>query len=130
MRVIRVSAAIIRRGGRILAAERGYGDYKGYWEFPGGKREEGESGEEAVIREIWEELGVHVAVDRLLGTIEHEYHDFRLMMDCYICHITGGAVTLMEHDAMRWLSSEELGSVSWLPADMAVVELIRGGGAI
>lgn len=127
MRTIRVSAAVIKSGGRILATERGYGAYKGYWEFPGGKREAGESGEEAVIREIREELGIQIAVDSLLGTIEHEYDDFHLVMDCYICHIVEGRITLAEHEAMRWLSADGLDSVSWLTADMKVLELIREG---
>lgn len=130
MRTIQVSAAVIKSGDRILATERGYGAYKGHWEFPGGKREAGESGDEAVIREIREELGVQIAVDSLLGTIEHGYDDFHLIMDCYICHIVEGRITLMEHEAMRWLSSDELDGISWLPADMKVLDLIREGGVV
>ena len=125
MRTVRVSAAVMVSDGRILAAERGYGSYKDHWEFPGGKREEGESGEEAVIREIREELGIDISIDSFLGTIEHSYEDFLLIMDCYLCHIISGSIVLKEHEAMRWLSPDELGSLRWLPADVKVLELLR-----
>ncbi len=125
MRTIRVSAAVIIDGNRVLAAERGYGEYTGYWEFPGGKREPGETGEDAIVREIREELGAAIAVDGFLGTIEHSYHDFHLVMDCYIAHIQKGAIEAKEHMALRWLSLDELDSISWLPADIKILPAVR-----
>ena len=125
MRAIRVSAAVIIDGNRVLAAERGYGEYRGYWEFPGGKRESGETGEDAIVREIREELGAVIAVDGFLGTIEHSYHDFHLVMDCYIAHIQKGVIEAKEHMALRWLSLDELDSVSWLPADIKILPAVR-----
>ena len=125
MRAIRVSAAVIIDGNRVLAAERGYGEYRGYWEFPGGKREPGETGEDAIVREIREELGAVIAVDGFIGTIEHSYHDFHLVMDCYIAHIQKGAIEAKEHMALRWLSLDELDSVSWLPADIKILPAVR-----
>ena len=123
--MIRVSAAVIRDRDRVLATRRGYGDCKGCWEFPGGKREEGETGEEAVIREIREELDADISVDGFLCTIEHQYDGFLLVMDCYLSHIAGGAPSLIEHEAMRWLSAAELDSVDWLPADRKVLGSVR-----
>lgn len=125
MRAIRVSAAVIIDGNRVLAAERGYGEYRGYWEFPGGKRESGETGEDAIVREIREELGAVIAVDGFIGTIEHSYHDFQLVMDCYTAHIQKGAIEAKEHMALRWLSLDELDSVSWLPADIKILPAVR-----
>ena len=125
MRAIRVSAAVIIDGNRVLAAERGYGEYRGYWEFPGGKREPGETGEDAIVREIREELGAVIAVDGFLGTIEHSYHHFHLVMDCYIAHIQKGVIEAKEHMALRWLSLDELDSVSWLPADIKILPAVR-----
>ena len=126
MKTIRVSAAVIRDGEHILAAERGYGEYRGFWEFPGGKREEGESGEEAVIREIQEELGITIAVDCFLCTVEHQYDGFFLIMDCYLAHIQEGRIKANEHIALRWLTADTLDSVSWLPADLKVLPSVRG----
>ena len=125
MGTIRVSAAVIMEGNRILAAERGYGEYRGFWEFPGGKREEGESGEDAIIREIREELSAAIAVDRLLCIVEHQYDDFFLIMDCYLAHIEGGMIEAREHMALRWLDVDKLSSVRWLPADLKVLPSVR-----
>lgn len=123
MKRIRVSAAVIKDGDKILATERGYGEYKGLWEFPGGKREEGESGEETIIREIKEELDVDIAVDSFLATVEHQYESFYLVMDCYLCHVTDGEITIKEHEAMKWLTESTIESVEWLPADRHLIEL-------
>ena len=125
MKAIRVSAAIIVDGDRILATERGYGDFKDLWEFPGGKREEGESGEAAAVREIREELGALIAIERPLCTVEHDYPDFHLTMDCYLAHVAEGHLTLTEHSDARWLSINELDTLAWLPADIKVVDEIK-----
>ncbi len=125
MRTIRVSAAVIHNDGMIYATQRGYGDFKGFWEFPGGKREEGESGEKAVIREIREELGVEIKVEKFLFTVECEYPKFNLIMDTYLCSIESGELTLSVHDSAKWLSIDKLDSVSWLKADSLVVEAIK-----
>lgn len=124
MRQIQVSAAMIHRDGKFYATRKAHGEGKGKWEFPGGKREEGESGEDTVIREIKEELGATVAVERKLCTITCQYPDFLLTMDCYLCHVTEGEPTLSEHDEAEWLTVDELDSRDWLEADeMAVKEL-------
>lgn len=125
MKSIRVSAAIIVDGDRILATERGYGDFKDLWEFPGGKREEGESGEETIVREIREELSATISVDRSLCTIEHQYESFHLTMDCFLCHVIDGEISIEEHEAMKWLTAESLMSVEWLPADLKVLPFIK-----
>ena len=125
MRSIRVSAAVIRDGDKILAAERGYGEYRGFWEFPGGKREEGESGEEAIIREIKEELGVTIETDGFIATIEHDYPDFHLIMDCYYAHVVEGVIKANEHMALRWISVDEIEGLEWLPADWKVLPFVR-----
>lgn len=125
MKTIRVSAAVIREKDKILTTERGYGKYKGFWEFPGGKREAGETGEDTIVREIQEELETTIAVDSFLCTIEHQYEDFYLIMDCYLCHIVEGNITIKEHEAMKWISSDALDSVDWLPADVKVLPFVR-----
>ena len=125
MKTIRVSAAVIKDNNKILTTERGYGKYKGFWEFPGGKREEGETGEAAIVREIKEELDATIAVDQFLCTVEHQYEDFFLIMDCYLCHIIAGRITIKEHEAMKWVSSETLDTVGWLPADLKVLPAVR-----
>lgn len=125
MKTIRVSAAVIKSGDKILTTERGYGKYKGFWEFPGGKREEGESGEETIVREIREELAATITVDAFLCTTEHQYEDFYLIMDCYLCHVVDGNITIKEHEAMKWISSDTLGTVDWLPADIKVLPFVR-----
>lgn len=122
---IRVVAAVIREGGRVFATQRGYGNYKDWWEFPGGKIEPGETPEAAVVREIQEELGTKVAVDRFLTTVEYDYPEFHLSMDCFFCHIEEGELTLLEHEAAKWLPLGNLRQVNWLPADILVIEAIE-----
>jgi 8-oxo-dGTP diphosphatase len=123
---IEVVAAIIHDDeGRIFATQRGYGDYKDGWEFPGGKMEAGETPEEALKREIWEELETRIVVERLVQTVEYDYPQFHLTMHCFWCHVESGSLTLKEHEAARWLSREQLDSVDWLPADLEVVEEVR-----
>ena len=126
MKQIEVVAAIIHdTNGRIFATQRGYGDFKDGWEFPGGKMEPGESPEEALRREIWEELETRIAVERLVQTVEYDYPDFHLTMHCFWCHIESGHLTLKEHEAARWLSLSDIESVDWLPADREVVKRLR-----
>lgn len=126
MKQIEVVAAIIHDGeGRIFATQRGYGEFKDYWEFPGGKMEPGETPEEALRREIWEELETRIAVERLVQTVECDYPDFHLTMHCFWCHIESGHLLLKEHEAARWLGKEQLYSVDWLPADREVVKRLR-----
>ena len=126
MKQIEVVAAIIHdETERIFATQRGYGDFKDGWEFPGGKMEQGESPEEALRREIWEELETRIVVERLIQTVEYDYPNFHLTMHCYWCHIECGVLTLKEHEAARWLTKEQLGSVDWLPADRVVVETLK-----
>ena len=122
MKQIEVVAAIIRKGDKIFATQRGYGDYKDGWEFPGGKMEAGETPEEALKREIWEELETRIVVERLVKTVEYDYAQFHLTMHCFWCHVESGSLTLKEHEAARWLSREQFDSVDWLPADKVVVE--------
>ena len=122
---IRVVAAVIREDGRVFATQRGYGNYKDWWEFPGGKIETGETPEAAVVREIQEELGTKVAVDRFLTTVEYDYPEFHLSMDCFFCHIEEGELTLLEHEAAKWLPLGNLRQVNWLPADILVIEAIE-----
>lgn len=126
MKRIEVVAAIIHDDqGRIFATQRGYGDWKDYWEFPGGKMEPGESPEEALKREIWEELETKIVIERLVTTIEYDYPAFHLTMHCYWCKVETGSLTLKEHEAARWLQAHELDSVDWLPADKSVIDLIK-----
>ena len=127
MKQIEVVAAIIHDdNGRIFATQRGYGDMKDGWEFPGGKVETGESPEDALKREIKEELDTFIDVEKLLTTVEHDYPKFHLTMHCYICSVESGQLTLKEHEAARWLKKNELYSVDWLPADKIVVnELVK-----
>ena len=126
MKQIEVVAAIIHDDeGRIFATQRGYGDYKDGWEFPGGKMEPGESAEEALKREIWEELETRIVVERLVQTVEYDYPKFHLTMHCYLCSLQTEALHLNEHEAARWLTKDELDSVDWLPADRVVVEKLK-----
>ncbi len=126
MKQIEVVAAIIRdTEGRIFATQRGYGEWKDWWEFPGGKIEAGESPEEALRREICEELETHISVGSLLQTIEYDYPKFHLTMHCYLCSVLSGALTLKEHEAARWLAKEELDCVHWLPADVQIIEKLK-----
>ena len=126
MKEIEVVAAIIHDDkGHIFATQRGYGDYKDGWEFPGGKMEPGESPEEALKREIWEELETKIVVERLVQTVEYDYPKFHLKMHCFWCHIESGGLILKEHEAAKWLFLDNLDSVDWLPADLIVVQTIR-----
>lgn len=122
---IEVVAAIIRKGDRIFATQRGYGDWKDYWEFPGGKVEVSEAPEDALLREIREELDAEIRIDRFLCTVEWDYPKFHLSMRCYICSLLTEALHLNEHEASRWLSSHELGTVNWLPADHQLLPLLK-----
>ena len=125
MKTIRVVAAIIRDKGRIFATQRGYGPYKDGWEFPGGKIEPGETPEEALKREIREELDTEIEVGEPAGHIEYDYPEFHLSMDCFFCTLLSGCLTLKEHEAARWLSPAELDSVSWLPADRSLIDGLK-----
>lgn len=142
MKQIEVVAAIIHdEQGRVFATQRGCGECKAAgereqarlegkagWEFPGGKIEAGESPEDALKREIWEELETRIAVERLVQTVEWDYPKFHLRMHCFLCHIESGHLTLKEHEAARWLSKEQLDCVDWLPADRIVVRTLKGDG--
>lgn len=126
MKTINVVAAVIMKEGKVFATQRGYGELKDGWEFPGGKVEAGESPEEALRREIREELEVEVNVGDLIDTIEYDYPAFHLSMKCYACTIAGGSPHLLEHEAARWLSADQLDSVAWLPADITLIPKIAG----
>ena len=125
MKTIRVVAAIIIKNEEVFATQRGYGDFKGGWEFPGGKIDAGETPEEALVREIKEELDTEVEVIELLDTVEYDYPNFHLSMDCFICNIKSGDLVLKEHEAAQWLTKETLDSVNWLPADLGLIDKIR-----
>ena len=123
---IEVVAAIIHDDkGRIFATQRGYGEWKDWWEFPGGKMESGETPEEALKREIQEELATDIGVEDLIETIEWDYPKFHLTMHCYWCHVEKGSLSLQEHEAAKWLGKDELLSVKWLPADIQLIDKIR-----
>lgn len=126
MKTINVVAAVIMKEGKVFATQRGYGEFKDGWEFPGGKVEAGESQEEALRREIREEVEVEVNVGDLIDTIEYDYPAFHLSMKCYACTIAGGSPHLLEHEAARWLSADQLDSVAWLPADITLIPKIAG----
>ena len=122
---IRVSAAVIHRDGKIFATKRGYGEYKGKWEFPGGKREEGESGEEALYREIREELDSKVKIEKLICTTDYDYPTFHLTMDVYLSTLIEGKLTLLEHEVAKWVSLDSIDNLDWLPADWSVIDEIK-----
>ena len=127
MKQIEVVAAVIHDSeGRVFATQRGYGDMKDGWEFPGGKIEPGECAEEALKREIWEELETRIVIEKLIQTVEWDYPQFHLTMHCFWCHIESGHLELKEHEAARWLSKEQLDSVDWLPADRTLINQLKG----
>ena len=130
MKTIRVVAAVIKATNEkgdpmIFATQRGYGDFKGGWEFPGGKIEEGETPREALVREIKEELETEIAVGELIDTVEYDYPTFHLSMDCFWAEIVSGDLVLKEHEAAKWLTKDELDTVEWLPADVTLIEKVR-----
>lgn len=125
MRTVEVVAAIIADNDRIFATQRGYGEFKDWWEFPGGKQEPGETPEDALRREIREELATEIEVGELLTTVEYDYPTWHLTMYCYICKVISGDLVLLEHEAAKWLTREELHSVNWLPADEGIIELLK-----
>ena len=125
MKSVEGVAAIIQRDGAYFATQRGYGEFEGMWEFPGGKIELDETHEMALKREIQEELGVDITIEELLFTTEYDYPSFHLTMHCYLCSVASGEIELREHKSARWLTTETLDSVEWLPADKDAVELIR-----
>ena len=130
MKQIEVVAAIILQDGKIFATQRGYGDFKDWWEFPGGKMEAGETPVEALVREIREELSAEISVDELLCTVEYQYPAFYLIMHCYLCSLVTEALHLNEHEAARWLTNDQLDTVRWLPADLQVIESLSSLGSL
>ncbi len=124
MKRIEVVAAIIKKDGKYFATQRGYGEFQGGWEFPGGKMEPGETPQEALVREIKEELDADITVGELVDTVEYDYPNFHLTMHCFLCELTSEHVVLLEHEAAKWLAPEELHSVGWLPADLGLIDLI------
>ena len=125
MKTIRVVAAVIRCEDKIFATARGYGEFKGQWEFPGGKIEPGETPQQALVREIKEELETDIKVGELIGTIEYDYPAFHLSMDCFWCEVIEGKLILKEAEDAKWLSKDELDSVQWLPADITLIERLK-----
>ena len=125
MKKIEVVAAIIVDNNRIFATQRGYGPYKDGWEFPGGKIEAGETPEETIVREIREELNITIAADRYITTIEYDYPDFHLSMDCFYAHIEEGQISLLEHEAARWITKDQLDEIPWLPADLLLIPYLK-----
>lgn len=125
MKTVHVVAALIVHDGRIFATQRGYGEWKGYWEYPGGKVEPGETPQEALVREIREELATEIEVERHVTTVEWDYPAFHLRMRCYLCSVVSGTLTLLEHEAAAWLDRGHLRSVNWLPADEGILDQIE-----
>ena len=125
MKNVEVVAAVITANGKVFATQRGYGDFKDGWEFPGGKIEPGETPEAALRREIKEELETDIEVEQFIKTVEFDYPKFHLTMHCFFCHIVSGELVLLEHEAAKWLFKEELDSVEWLPADLLIIDEIK-----
>ena len=125
MKKIKVVAAVLHKNGTFLGTQRGYGEFEGGWEFPGGKIEAGESPQDALLRELKEELGIDAAVEQFLMTVECNYPQFHLIMHCYLCSAAGGEIQLREHKSARWMDREQLDDVEWLPADRDVVKKIK-----
>lgn len=125
MKKIEVVAAILHRDGAYFTTQRGYGEFEGMWEFPGGKIEPDESPEDALKREIREELGIDITIDKFLCTTEYDYPSFHLTMHCYLCRVEVGEIELREHKSASWLRPEEIGSVEWLPADKDVISRLN-----
>ena len=130
MKTIDVVAAIIVKGTEILATQRGYGEFEGGWEFPGGKVEQGETPEEAIVREIHEELNARISVQRFLTQVEHDYPTFHLSMKCFICTLDDPSFQLLEHHAAKWLDMQHIDIVDWLPADIEVVNALEAKGVL
>ena len=130
MKTVNVVAAIIKQDDTILATQRGCGDFADGWEFPGGKIEQGETPEEALVREIHEELEVHVTVGPLVKVVDYDYDSFHLHMHCFLCHVASGKLELHEHKAARWLDATSIDSVDWLPADEDVIRAIKDQGIL
>lgn len=125
MKIIEVVAAIIHHNGAYFATQRGYGEFEGMWEFPGGKIETGECAESALKREIQEELGVDITIDKFLCTTDYDYPSFHLTMHCYLCSVVSGEIELREHMSARWLTTKTLDSVVWLPADKYIIDELK-----
>lgn len=125
MKTIEVVAAIIIENNKIFATQRGYGNFKDKWEFPGGKMEAGETPEQALVREIKEELDTLINVDQFLSTVDYDYPEFHLTMHCYLCSVVEGDLLLKEHEAARWLGKDEIWEVDWLPADVGIIERVN-----
>lgn len=122
--VTEVVAAVIKEGSRVFATQRGYGDFKDGWEFPGGKIETGETPEEALVREIKEELNTIISVDKFIKTIDYDYPSFHLIMHCYFCSVKEGSLELKEHESAKWVTKEDIDSLDWLPADLEIIPQI------